>query len=207
MVAHMSPRDLKPGQWVAGFRIIRRIGQGYFGLVFEAEKEGQRFALKFASHREGSGDAAQTDARIERELICLFQLRHRHIVRIWGAGHWPNPRTGYRYIVLDLVDGYTLEQWAERTHPTPHEVAVLIDKVFAAMEHMHGRNVFHRDLNLRNIMRSARSPSPRPPGSSWAAPECNCALSLATAPRRAFVECRALAGPPATRVQSSLSST
>jgi hypothetical protein len=70
VVTHMSPRDLKPGQWVDGFRIIRRIGQGYFGLVFEVEKEGQRFALKFASHREGSGDAAQTDARIERELIC-----------------------------------------------------------------------------------------------------------------------------------------
>ena len=152
MVAHMDPRDLKPGQWVDGFRIVQRIGQGYFGLVFEAEKAGQRFALKFASHREGSGDAAQTDARIERELICLHQLRHRHIVRIWGSGFWPDPREGYRYLVLDLVDGYTLEQWVERTHPTPHEVAVLAEKVVSALEHMHGRNVFHRDLNLRNIL-------------------------------------------------------
>jgi hypothetical protein len=40
MAAHMSPRDLKPGQWVDGFRIVRRIGQGYFGLVFEVEKGG-----------------------------------------------------------------------------------------------------------------------------------------------------------------------
>jgi serine/threonine protein kinase len=160
VVANMSPRDLKPGQWVDGFRIIQRIGQGYFGLVFEAEKGGQRFALKFASHREGSGDAAQTDTRIERELICLHQLRHRHIVRIWGSGHWPDPRTGYRYIVLDLIEGYTLEQWAERTHPTPREVVMLLDKVFAAMEHMHGRNVFHRDLNLRNIMVSRSGNEP-----------------------------------------------
>lgn len=160
MVAHMGPRDLKPGHWVDNFRIIRRIGQGYFGLVFEAEKRGQRFALKFASHREGSGDAAQTDARLERELICLYQLRHRHIVRIWGSGHWPDSRGGYRYIVLDLIEGYTLEQWAERTHPTPREVTVLIDEVFAAMEHMHGRNVFHRDLNLRNIMVSKSGNEP-----------------------------------------------
>lgn len=160
MGAHTDPRDLKPGQWVDGFRIVQRIGQGYFGLVFEAEKEGQRFALKFASHREGSGDAAQTDARIERELICLHQLRHRHIVRIWGSGLWADPRKGHRYIVLDLVDGYTLEQWVERTHPTPHEVAVLADKVFSALEHMHGRNVFHRDLNLRNILVSRSDNEP-----------------------------------------------
>ena len=35
MVAHMSPRDLKAGQWVDGFRIIRRIGQGYHAPEFE----------------------------------------------------------------------------------------------------------------------------------------------------------------------------
>jgi serine/threonine-protein kinase len=40
----------------------------------------------------------------------------------------------------------------ERTNPTPHEVVVLFLKLFEALEHMHGKNVFHRDLSLRNIM-------------------------------------------------------
>lgn len=152
MVEHMDPRDLKPGQWVDGFRIIRRIGSGYFGVVFEAEKAGHRFALKFACHREGSGDAARTDARMQRELCCLHLLRHPNIVRVWGSGRYPDPRTGWLYIVLDLIDGDTLEKWAERTHPTAHELVVLIDQSFAAIEHMHAHGVVHRDLNLRNIL-------------------------------------------------------
>ncbi|WP_224368864.1 serine/threonine protein kinase [Hyalangium versicolor] len=160
MVAHLNPRNLKPGQWVDGFRIIRLLGSGYFGVVFEAEKSGHRFALKFACHREDSGDAAQTDARMQRELSCLHQLRHPNIVRAWGSGRWPDPRSGWLYIVLDLIEGDTLEQWAVRTHPTPHEVIVLADKVFAALEHMQAHGVAHRDLSLRNIMVSRASNEP-----------------------------------------------
>ena len=39
-----------------------------------------------------------------------------------------------------------------RTYPTLHEVVVLFLKLFDALEHMHARGVFHRDLSLRNIM-------------------------------------------------------
>jgi hypothetical protein len=152
MVTQLDPRELKPGQRVDEFLIVRRLGSGYFGVVFEAEKRGHRFALKFACHREGSGDAAQTDARLRHELVCLLLLRHPNIVSVWGAGRWPDPRDGWLYLALELVDGPTLEQWAELTHPTAHEVVVLMDQAFAAMEHMHGRGVHHRDLNLRNLL-------------------------------------------------------
>jgi serine/threonine protein kinase len=71
---------------------------------------------------------------------------------MFAHGRWPDPRSGFLYIVLELVDGYTLARWVEQTHPTPHEVVVLFRKLFDALEHMHGRDVFHRDLSLRNIM-------------------------------------------------------
>ncbi|WP_037583844.1 serine/threonine protein kinase [Stigmatella aurantiaca] len=148
----MDPRDLKPDQWVDGWRIVRRIGSGAYGVVYEVEKDGQRFALKLACHREQSGDPRQTDARAKREVACLQQLHHRHVIRMWAHGRWPEPRSGFLYIVLDFVDGYTLGQWVERTHPTPHEVAVLFLKLFDALEHLHGRGILHRDLSLRNIM-------------------------------------------------------
>ncbi|MDC0709352.1 serine/threonine-protein kinase [Stigmatella sp. ncwal1] len=151
-MAQVNPRDLKPGQWVDGWRIVRRIGSGAYGVVYEVEKDGQRFALKLACHREQSGDPRQTDARAKREVACLQQLHHRHVIRMWAHGRWPEPRSGFLYIVLDFVDGYTLGHWVERTHPTPHEVAVLFLKLFDALEHLHGRGVFHRDLSLRNIM-------------------------------------------------------
>ncbi|HYI01469.1 serine/threonine-protein kinase [Hyalangium sp.] len=152
MVAQVDPLDLKPGQMVDGWRIVRRIGRGGYAVVYEVEKDGQRFALKVACQTERSRDPRQVDARAMREVACLQQLRHRHIIRMWAHGRWPDPRSGFLYIVLDFVDGYTLARWVEQTHPTPHEVVVLFRKLFEALEHMHGRDVFHRDLSLRNIM-------------------------------------------------------
>ncbi len=152
MFADFDPLDLKPGQMVSDWRIVRRIGRGGYAVVYEVEKDGERFALKVACQTERSLDPKQTDARARREVACLQQLNHRHIIRILGQGRWPHARSGFHYIVLDFVDGYTLARWVERTNPTPHEVVVLFLKLFDALEHMHSKNVLHRDLSLRNIM-------------------------------------------------------
>lgn len=152
MVAQVEPLNPEPGQLVDGWRIVRRIGRGGYGVVYEVEKDGQRFALKVACLTERSSDPKQVDARARREVACLQQLNHRHIIRMFAHGRWPDPRSGFLYIVLELVDGYTMARWVEQTHPTPHEVVVLFRKLFEALEHMHGREVFHRDLSLRNIM-------------------------------------------------------
>ncbi|MDC0711707.1 protein kinase [Stigmatella sp. ncwal1] len=152
MFADFEPLDLKPGQMVSHWRIVRRIGRGGYAVVYEVEKDGQRFALKLACQTERSLDPKQTDARARREAACLQLLNHRYIIRMRGQGRWPDTLSGFHYIVLDFVDGYTLARWVERTNPTPHEVVVLFLKLFEALEHMHGKNVFHRDLSLRNIM-------------------------------------------------------
>lgn len=152
MFADFDPLDLKPGQMVSHWRIVRRIGRGGYAVVYEVEKDGERFALKLACQTERSLDPKQTDARARREAACLQLLNHRHIIRMRAQGRWPGALSGFHYIVLDFVDGYTLARWVERTNPTPHEVVVLFLKLFEALEHMHGKNVFHRDLSLRNIM-------------------------------------------------------
>jgi len=152
MVAHVDPLNLEPGQLVDGWRIVRLIGRGGYAAVYEVEKDGQRFALKVACQTERSTDPKQVDARARREAVCLQKLNHRHIIKMVAQGRWPNARSGFLYIVLELVDGYTLARWVEQTHPTPHQVVVLFFKLFDALEHMHGRDVFHRDLSLRNIM-------------------------------------------------------
>jgi serine/threonine-protein kinase len=152
MFADFDPLDLKPGQMVSDWRIVRRIGRGGYAVVYEVEKDGQRFALKLACQTERSLDPKQTDARARREAACLQQLNHRHIIRMLGQGRWPGALSGFHYIVLEFVDGYTLARWVERTNPTPHEIVVLFLKLFDALEHMHARGVLHRDLSLRNIM-------------------------------------------------------
>jgi len=152
MVEHVNPLDLPPGTLVHAWRVVRRLGRGGYAVVYEVENEGQRFALKLACQTELSQDPKQAHARAEREVACLQQLKPPHIVRMRAYGQWPDPRAGFLYIVMDLVQGETVARWAERTGPTPHEFAVLWLKLFDAADFMHQHGVVHRDLSLNNIM-------------------------------------------------------
>jgi serine/threonine-protein kinase len=137
---------------VHAWRVVRCLGRGGYAVVYEVENEGQRFALKLACQGEQSLDPRQAHARAEREVACLQQLKHPHIVRMRAHGRWPDPSTGFLYIVMDLVQGETLARWAQRTGPTPHEFAVLWLKLWDAVDFMHQHGVVHRDLSLNNIM-------------------------------------------------------
>ena len=85
MFADFDPLDLKPGQMVSDWRIVRRIGSGGYAVVYEVERDGERFALKVACQTERSIDPRQTDARARREVACLQQLNHRHFTPLAPA--------------------------------------------------------------------------------------------------------------------------
>lgn len=160
MMAMSHPAQLLPGQMVDGWRVARLLGAGTYGAVYQVEKDGRHFAMKLAMHRASSGDAAQADARLKRELGCLVHLEHANIIASRAHGRWPDLVTGWLYVVLDLVEGYTLAEWVERTHPTAREVVRVFGKLAGAVDYMHGRGVFHRDLKLGNIMVRASDGEP-----------------------------------------------
>ncbi|MBE4751402.1 protein kinase [Corallococcus sp. ZKHCc1 1396] len=154
------PAQLPPGYMLHGWRVVKLLGAGTYGAVYRVEMNGQHFAMKIAMHRPSSGDDEQADARLQRELGCLVHLHHANIVGVLGHGRWPDFRTGWLYVVLDLVEGHTLAQWVERMHPTAQEVVRLFMKLAGALDYMHGRGVFHRDLKLVNIMVRAKDGEP-----------------------------------------------
>ncbi len=160
MIAMYHPAQLQPGQMLDGWRVIRLLGAGTYGAVYRVEKNGQHFAMKLAMHRASSGDAEQADARLKRELGCLVHLSHPNIIASRAHGRWPDLVTGWLYVILDLVEGYTLAEWVERMHPTAQEVTRVFGKLAAALDYMHGRGVFHRDLKLGNIMVRAADGEP-----------------------------------------------
>ncbi|MFB1484427.1 serine/threonine protein kinase [Corallococcus sp. RDP092CA] len=154
------PAQLPSGYMIHGWRVVKLLGAGTYGAVYRVEMNGHPFAMKIAMHRPSSGDAEQADARLMRELGCLVHLRHSNIVGVLGFGRFPDFRTGWLYVVLDFVDGYTLAEWMERTHPTAQEVVRVFEKLAGAMDYMHGRGIFHRDLKLANIMVRAKDSEP-----------------------------------------------
>jgi serine/threonine protein kinase len=160
MTRESDPDKLLPGDWVAGFRVVKRLGGGTYGVVYQVEKDGLCFALKLAVHREASRDELRTDERTQRELACLLVLNHPNIARVWGHGRWPHPCEGYLYLVLDYVEGFTLAEWVEQTCPTPYEVVRLSEKVAAALAYAHGLDILHRDIKPSNIVIRARDGEP-----------------------------------------------
>ncbi|QAT88249.1 protein kinase [Corallococcus coralloides] len=154
------PAQLPPGYMIHGWRVVKLLGAGTYGAVYRVEMNGHAFAMKIAMHRPSSGDAEQSDARLMRELGCLVHLRHPNIVGVRGHGRFPDFETGWLYVLLTLVEGHTLAEWMERMHPTAQEVVRLFEKLAGAVDYMHGRGVFHRDLKLSNIMVRAKDNEP-----------------------------------------------
>jgi serine/threonine-protein kinase len=140
---------LEPGTLVDGWHITRALRAGGFGAVHHAEQNGKAFALKVALHREESGDTGRTHSRALREVAILLTMDHPHIIKPRGFGYLPDGRV---YCVLEYVDGWTLGEWLERTHPTFREIARVFAKIAGAVAYMHARDVLHRDLKLSNVM-------------------------------------------------------
>ncbi|NPC86697.1 serine/threonine protein kinase, partial [Pyxidicoccus fallax] len=143
---------LKAGARIDSFRVVKALGEGANGRVFLVQRRGRRFALKLARHREASDDAANTNARMMRELGCLIHLEHPNIIRARAWGRFPDLVEDSCYLVLDYVDGWTLAEWLEKQRPTFKQVAHVFIRLAGALEYMHRRGVFHRDISLSNIL-------------------------------------------------------
>ncbi|WP_245768979.1 serine/threonine protein kinase [Stigmatella aurantiaca] len=154
------PFHLQPDMWVGPWRIVSRLGSGGFGAVFRVEAGGESFALKFAVHGPDSPDLNRTDGRARRELACLLLTSHPHVVRVWGHGRWPHPRTGYHYVVMDYVEGPTLTGWVRHHRPTLREVLVLFDTLARTLDALHAQDILHRDLKGSNILVRAADRAP-----------------------------------------------
>ncbi|WP_395825605.1 hypothetical protein [Archangium minus] len=111
----------RTARWTSSrdYRLTSRLGDGGQGLVFKAERAGRFFVIKFFQARE-------LDAWGLMEVSSLQKFKHPNIVRVRGYDRWPDPDHGYFYIVMEWVDGLTLEQYALLSlsgNPSPFSLA------------------------------------------------------------------------------------
>ena len=152
------PRTLGP------FRLLRVMGEGGMGVVFEAEQERPRRRVAVKMLR---GDVAsrETVRRFRREIDTLALLRHRGIAQIHEAGSAIDAdRSGatVSYIAMELLEGPSLDEHVRRGGLGPRAVVELMIEVCEAVHHAHERGVVHRDLKPANILVVDEEGRPRP---------------------------------------------
>ncbi|HZW09824.1 MAG TPA: protein kinase [Phycisphaerales bacterium] len=133
------------------YRVIRLVGEGGMGAVYEAEQESprRRVALKVVYPGFASGQLLR---RFEHEAHVLGQLRHPGIGQIFEAGWEDTPYGRQPYFAMEFISGPTLTGYAERAGLGARERLELIARVCDAIQHAHMKGVIHRDLKPANIL-------------------------------------------------------
>ena len=134
------------------YRILRQLGSGGMGLVYEAEdtKLGRRVALKFL--REGSTKDSAATERFLREARSASALNHPGICTI----HAIEEHEGQTFIALELLEGKSLDKVLARgALPVAQIVAIGIE-VADALDAAHKKGIIHRDIKPANLFITER---------------------------------------------------
>lgn len=140
-----------PPQQVPGYRILRMIGQGGMGVVYEAEQQNPRRTVALKVIRPGLA-SAELMRRFEHEAWVLGQLQHPGIAQIYEAGAIDTPHGRQPFFAMELIRGRTLSQFVEETKPDRRQRLELLARICDAAAHAHQRGVVHRDLKPANIL-------------------------------------------------------
>ena len=143
----VSLRPASPSR-IGKYRIVRVLGEGSMGTVYEAEQDNplRSVALKMMRHGLLS---PQLIKRFGREAQFLGRLHHPGIAQIYEAGVSDN---GQPFFAMEFIRGVELDEYARRHNLEPTARLGLLARVSDAVHHAHERGVIHRDLKPANIL-------------------------------------------------------
>jgi serine/threonine protein kinase len=141
--------DLEPGDVYAGtIRVLRVLGVGSFARVYEVEVPGhdRPLALKLTREPVTAGDQAQ---RALREITILRTLTNPHVVRTFDCGLRPD---GHIYLLMDLLEGSSLDAWHDFSAPLhPAQAVTIVHQACLGLAEAHAMGIVHRDVKPENV--------------------------------------------------------
>lgn len=139
----------KPGDAIGLYRLVEKLGEGGFGIVWHAEQTmpvRRDVALKLLKR---GMDSRQILARFEQERRMLAAMEHPCIATMLDAGMSADGRP---YFVMEMLRGLSLTQYCARQNLPLAEKIALFRDVCGAVQHAHQKGVIHRDLKPSNII-------------------------------------------------------
>lgn len=140
---------------IGPYRIVRRIGQGGMGVVYQAEvvylaDRGppirQTVALKVA---QPGANSPQVLARFQAERHALARMNHETIAKFMSAG---STEAGQHFFAMEYVDGKPITEYADLAGLTTVKRLRLFLAVCRGIQHAHQRAVIHRDIKPANVL-------------------------------------------------------
>ena len=154
-------QTLLAGDRVGRFEIVRLLGRGGFGEVYEAEdlEFGGRVALK--TLRPEFLSRPDIAARFLREIQLARKVAHPNVCRIHDVGRHAVHDIQIAYLTMELLAGETLSERLKRGVLLPREALPVIRQLVCGLGALHDAKVIHRDLKPSNVLLVASDNSVR----------------------------------------------
>jgi WD40 repeat protein/predicted Ser/Thr protein kinase len=152
--AALSPRGI-PSR-IGRYEIIRRVGEGGMGVVYEARQDHPRRRVALKLIRAGLPSDAEL-RRFRREAEVLGQLQHAGIAHVYDAGLAEvvlptGTLAGQPYIAMEFIEGTPITDYLKAQEAESRKVLELFVAVCEAVHHAHAKGIIHRDLKPGNII-------------------------------------------------------
>jgi eukaryotic-like serine/threonine-protein kinase len=142
-------RDEGPGAVVGRYKLLEKIGEGGFGVVYMAEQREpvkRRVALKIIKL---GMDTRQIVGRFEAERQALAMMDHPNIARVLDAGA---TEMGRPFFVMELVRGVPVTEFCDQNKLSMEGRLRLFIHVCEAIQHAHQKGIVHRDIKPSNVL-------------------------------------------------------
>lgn len=143
------------GKTINGYLLTDFQGKGSFGSVYKCVKNKQHYAMKIFNsdyvYQEYRFHGEHN--RVSQEIIALGKVDHENVIKYIDHGSFIENHQVFYYVILEYIDGSTLEQVIQSGETINNEVATLeiISQVLLGLKAIHDCNIVHRDLKPENI--------------------------------------------------------